>query len=238
MKFNLRLIALLIAMLMLLTSCESVLEPLFGLIPGLQTSTTETTTTTKWKPKPTTTKPTTTGKVEDDTPKFNRADVSTTKEELILQYTLTTEEVDAAMALLDSMVDASINAETVEEVDALYDEFEIAFYHIAQQMTLASIIYYCDMDDPASSERHKNTTDMFYDLQDKHMTSCRTMYLESKFSAELFEGWSEEELKQLEQGLEIPKISGMKKEEVIEAMLLEDKKLKEERETKEYDRNL
>ena len=210
MKFNLRLIALLIAMLMLLTSCESVLEPLWGLIPGLQTSTTETTTTTKWKPKPTTTKPTTTGKVEDDTPKFNRADVSTTKEELILQYTLTTEEVDAAMALLDSMVDASINAETIEEVDALYDEFEITFYHIAQQMTLASIIYYCDMDDPASSERYESTTDIFYDLQDKYMTSCRTMYLESKFSAELFEGWSEEELKQLEEY--DPALTDLKKE--------------------------
>lgn len=210
MKFNLRLIALLIAMLMLLTSCESVLEPLFGLIPGLQTSTTETTTTTKWKPKPTTTKPTTTGKVEDDTPKFNRADVSTTKEELILQYTLTTEEVDAAMALLDSMVDASINAETIEEVDALYDEFETSFYHISQQMTLASIIYYCDMDDSASSERHKNTTDMFYDLQDKYMTSCRTMYLESKYSAELFADWSEEELKQLEEY--DPALTDLKKE--------------------------
>jgi len=84
--------------------------------------TTTTTTTTKWKPKPTTTKSTTTGKLEDDEPKFNRADVSTTKEELIVQYTLTTEEVDAAMTLLDSMVDASINAETIEEVDALYDE--------------------------------------------------------------------------------------------------------------------
>lgn len=210
MKFNLRLIALLIAMLMLLTSCESVLEPLLGLIPGLQTSTTETTTTTKWKPKPTTTNPTTTGKVEDDTPKFNRADVSTTKEELILQYTLTTEEVDAAMALLDSMVDASINAETIEEVDALYDEFEITFYRIAQQMTLASIIYYCDMDDPESSERYESTTDIFYDLQDKYMVSCRTMYLESKFSAELFEGWSEEELKQLEEY--DPALTDLKKE--------------------------
>lgn len=198
MKFNLRLIALLIAMLMLLTSCESVIEPLLGLIPGLQTGTTETTTTTKWKPKPTTTT-TTTGKVEDDEPKFNRADVSTTKEELVAQYTLTKEEVDAAMALLDSMVDASINAETIEEVDVLYDEFETAFYHIAQQMTLASIIYYCDMSEEVASERHKNTTDMFYDLQDKYMTSCRTMYLESKFSAELFADWSEEELKELEE---------------------------------------
>ena len=144
MKFNVKLIALLIAMLMLLTSCESVLEPIFNLIPGMQT-TTETTTTTKRKPKPTTTTSTTT-KVEDDTPKFNRADVSSTKEELIEMYTLTKEEVEATMALLDAMVDASINAETIEEVDALYDQFETAFYHMAQQMTLASIIYYCDME--------------------------------------------------------------------------------------------
>jgi len=208
MKFNLRLIALLIAMLMLLTSCESVIEPLLGLIPGLQTTTT--TTTTKWKPKPTTTKSTTTGKLEDDEPKFNRADVSTTKEELIVQYTLTTEEVDAAMTLLDSMVDASINAETIEEVDALYDEFETAFYHIAQQMTLASIIYYCDMDDPEASDRYESTTDAFYDLQDKYMVSCRTMYLESIFSDELFADWSAEELRELEEY--DPALAELKKE--------------------------
>ena len=210
MKFNVKLIALLIAMLMLLTSCESVLEPIFNLIPGMQT-TTETTTTTKRKPKPTTTtSTTTTTKVEDDTPKFNRADVSSSKEELIEMYTLTKEEVEATMALLDAMVDASINAETIEEVDALYDQFETAFYHMAQQMTLASIIYYCDMDDAEASERHKSTTDMFYDLQDKYMTSCRSMYLESKFSAELFADWSEEELKQLEEY--DPAVTELKKE--------------------------
>lgn len=210
MKFNLRILALLIAMLMILTSCEATLGSILEMIPELGISnTTTTTTTTKWKPKPTTTT-STTAKVEDNTPKFNRADVSTTKEELIAQFTLTQEEIDATMALLDSMVDAALNSDSIEEVDALYESFEEKFYHLAQQMTLASIIYYCDMDDPEASERYESTTDMFYDLQDKYMVSCRTMYLESKFSAELFEGWSEEELKSLEEY--DPAVTELKKE--------------------------
>ena len=43
------------------------------------------------------------------------------------------------------------------------------------------------------------------------------------------------ELKAVAKTRGIKGLSGMKKEEVIEAMLLEDKKLKEERETKEYE---
>ncbi len=216
MKFNLRLLALLVAMLMVLTSCEATLVSLLELIPGFDITTTTTTTTTKWRPKPTTST-STTAKIEDDTPTFNRADVSTSKSEMLAKYTLTKDEVDAALALLDSMVDASINAETIDEVDALYEEFETAFYHIAQQMTVASIIYYCDMSDEEASERNKNTTDMFYDLQDKYMTSCRTMYLESKFSEELFADWTEEELRELEEY--DPAVAELKKE--IKALEME-----------------
>ena len=110
MKFNLRLIALLIAMLMLLTSCESVLEPLFGLIPGLQPSTTETTTTpssssTTKKPGSSTTK-----KPSMPTIEFDITDNSLSRGELLEMYTLTTEEVDAALALLDTMVETSKTA--------------------------------------------------------------------------------------------------------------------------------
>ena len=120
-----------------------------------------------------------------------------TKNEVLAMYTLTQEEVDAAMALLDTMVETSKTAETVEEIDVYYDQFEEAFYHIAQQMTIASIVYYCNMADESASERHLNTQEMFYDLQDKYMQSCRTMYLESPHAAELFEGWSEQEIQEM-----------------------------------------
>lgn len=197
MKFNLRLIALLIAMLMLLTSCESVLEPLLGLIPGLQTSTTETTTTpssssTTKKPGSSTTK-----KPSMPTIEFDVTDNSLSKDELLAMYTLTKEEVDAALALLDTMVETSKTASNVDEVNALYEEFETVFYHIVQQNTIATIIYYYAMTNQESIDRHLNTQDMVLDLQDKYNQSCRTMYLESPFSEELFSEWSADEIQSL-----------------------------------------
>ena len=202
MKFNVKLIALLLVMLMVLTSCESALAPFLeylpeGWVPTTSSSTEETSSATS-----------TTKKEEEE--KFVRGDHSLTKQELIEKYTLTTEEIDAAMALLDTMVETSKTAETVEEVDAVYDEFEAAFYHIAEQMTIATIIYYCNTSDEEASTRYRDTQDAFYDLQDKYMQSCRTMYLESPHSAELFEGWTEQEILEM---LEYdPTIIAVKKE--------------------------
>ena len=202
MKFNVKLIALLLVMLMVLTSCESALAPFLeylpeGWVPTTSSSTEETSSATS-----------TTKKEEEE--KFVRGDHSLTKQELIEKYTLTTEEIDAAMALLDTMVETSKTAETVEEVDAVYDEFEAAFYHIAEQMTIATLIYYCNTSDEEASTRYRDTQDAFYDLQDKYMQSCRTMYLESPHSAELFEGWTEQEILEM---LEYdPTIIAVKKE--------------------------
>ena len=197
MKFNLRLIALLIAMLMLLTSCESVLEPLFGLIPGLQTSTTETTTTTPSSSSTTKKPDSTTKKPSMPSIEFDVTDNSLSKDELLAMYTLTKEEVDAALALLDTMVETSKTASNVDEVYVLYEEFENVFYHIIQQNTVARIIYYYNMTDQESIERHLSTQEMTYSVQDKYNQSCRTMYLESPLSEEFFSDWSEEEIQSL-----------------------------------------
>lgn len=207
MKFNLKLIALLLVMLMVLTSCESALAPFLEYLPeGWGPTTTTTTTTTTTKKKTTTS---TTAK-ENEEPEWLVSDHSVTRKELLSMYTLTTEEVDAAMALLDTMVETSKTAETVEEVDAVYDEFEAAFYHIAEQMTISTLIYYCNTSDEEASTRYRDTQDAFYDLQDKYMQSCRTMYLESPHSAELFEGWTEQEILEM---LEYdPTIIAVKKE--------------------------
>lgn len=193
MKLKMKLLALLLVVAIALSSCSSTIDSILQMIPGL--GTTASTTTTEPTPT-TTTKPLPDHFVlpEDD---FDRAQYSTSRKELLEMYTLTKEEVDAAMANLDTMVEVSKTAATVDEIDAIYDEFETAFYHIAQQMTIASLIYYCNMSDETAKERHLNTTEMFYDLQDKYNQSCRTMYLESPHSAELFADWSEEEIQSL-----------------------------------------
>ncbi len=190
MNFKLRLLALLLTVMIFLSSCSVTWEGLLDLIPGLggeQTTVTTSTTTT------TTTVP---NNLLDEN-NFDRKANSMTKKEILAWYTLTPEEVDAAMALLDTMVETSKTAATVDEIDVIYEEFEDAFYHIAQQMTIASLVYYCDMSDETASKRHLDTTDMFYDLQDKYMQSCRTMYLESPHAEELFADWTEEEIREM-----------------------------------------
>ena len=202
MNFKLKLLALLLVVMMMFTSCSVSLEAVKEFIPGLGGQTTQ---TTKAPIKKTTTT-TTTGKVEPEAPKWTREDHSTTRNELLAQYTLTTEEVEATKALLDQMVagampdpegDPNVAVMTSEEWDALYEQFEDAFYHIAQQMTIATIIYYCNMSDEAANERYLGTRDMFYEIQDKYNESLRELYLNSPMRDELFDGWSEQEIQDM-----------------------------------------
>lgn len=201
MNFKLRLVALLLVLIMCLSSCD-----IFGFINGSDTTTDPTTVTTTETPttKPTTKKSTTsTSKTTKVTqPKlpvndFDPSSNSTSKSQLEARYTLTQEEVEATKALLANMLEMSKSAENIDAIDVLFDEFETSFYHIVQQSTIATIIYYCDMIDEVASERYLNSREMVYDLQDAYNQTLRTIYLESPVRDELFEGWSEEEIQSL-----------------------------------------
>lgn len=203
MNFKLRLLALLLLVMIALSSCS--LESVMNLIPGMggDTEDTTTTTTTTTTTEPTTT---TTGAPTLDELEFSRANYSTNKAELLEQFTATPEEFESVMALLDSMLEGALpdpdgdqttGKITIDEVNAIYDEFEIAFYHLAEQRTIATIIYYCDMSDEEASTRYLDTQDAFLDLNDKYNVVCREIYLNSPYSAELFEGWTEEEIQSL-----------------------------------------
>lgn len=203
MNFKFKLIALLLTVMMFLSSCSVTLDSILNAIPGLRTEQTTTTTTTTTTKRKTTT---TTTKKKDDTVIFNRSENSVTPNELLERYTLTQEEVEAALALIDQMVeggmpdpegDPNVAVMTMEEWDAVYTQFEEAFYYIAQQMTIASIIYYCDMTNEASSERHLSTQEQFYDIQDAYNIALRELYLGSPMKDQLFEGWSDEDIREM-----------------------------------------
>ncbi len=221
MNFKLRLLALLLLVMMVFTSCS--IDTIMQYLPG-RTTTTEATTKAPIKTKPTTT--TTTQVVKPDEPKWSVEDHSLTRKDLVAKYTLTTEEVEAAKALLDQMVtgampdpegDPNVAVMTMEEWDVLYEQFEDAFYHIAEQMTIATIIYYCNTADETANERYLGTREMFYDLQDKYNESLRELYLSSPMKDELFEGWTEQEINDM---LEYdPTIMEVKKE--IDALEVE-----------------
>ena len=200
MNFKLRIVALLLLVMVVFTSCS-----LEGFISGFGTDT-ETTESTKWKPKQTTATTTTTGTTTPEDPEFSRDDVSTSKLELLERFTATPEEFAAVMDLLDRWLagalpteggDPTVGSLTIEEVDAMYQEFEIAFYHLAEQRTLATIIYYYNTSDEEASKRYLDTQDAFLDVNDKYNTVLREMYLNSPYSAELFADWTEEEIQSL-----------------------------------------
>jgi hypothetical protein len=206
---------------MCLTSCELSLEAIKNMIPGMQTTTVSTTTTTKRSKKTTTKKSSTTTEKKEEEPKWEASEHSITKKDLLERYTLTQEEVDNALALIDQMLEISMTAESVEQFEAefesVYEAFDESFTYIVQQFTIARIIYYCNMKDEEAAERNLNTQDMAYAVQDKYQETCRTMYLESPYSEELFADWSEESIQEL---LDFdPKTSELIKE--VEALQVE-----------------
>lgn len=223
MNFKLRLLALLLTVMIFLSSCSVSIESLMQMIPGFGGDTETTQPTVAETTKKKTTKKTTTKPIDTE-PKWDVSDHSMTKNEVLALYTLTQEEVDAALALLDTMVARSMeDGVTVEDIDVIYDEFETAFYHIAQQRTLASIVYYCNMSDETASERHLNTQEMLLDVQDKYTESCRDIYLNSPIGKELFADWSPEEIQEL---LDFdPTTTQLKKE--VEELQVEFNKLSE-----------
>ena len=193
MNFKIRLLALLLVIMMCLTSCD-ILGGIFT--PEETTTTTSTTATTA------TTKP------SPEIPTFNRKKSSTTTAQLAARYTLTEEEYAAICALVDQMVegalpdpdgDSTVGKFTLDEVNAIYEEYEEKYYYLAEQYVISMIIYYAKMEDEEASTRYNNTMEMLLDLETAYTEGLKTIYKNSPYSAELFKDWTEEELAELEE---------------------------------------
>ena len=210
MNFKLKLLALLLVVMMMFTSCAVSIDTIMQYIPGFGGETTEAATTTDAPvvDDPVVDDPGVEQPVKNliDIDSFKRADYSKPRSELLAMYTLNQEKADETMALLDQLVagalpapdgDPNETAISSEEWDAIYYQFEDRFYYMAQQMTVATIIYYCNTADEEASQRHLDSQEMFYDLQDKYYESLRELYLYSPARDEIFEGWSEQEIQEI-----------------------------------------
>ena len=126
---------------------------------------------------------------------FDRDAHSVTPDELLSWYTATPEEFAAAMELVNQMKEAGMT--DLDLFDSVYDAFETAFYHLAEQSTIANIIYYCDMSNEEAQERKLNTVEMFSELQDAYNIACQYLLVNSPYTEQLFADWSEESKQQL-----------------------------------------
>lgn len=126
---------------------------------------------------------------------FDRQANSTSPAELLSWYTATPEEFELAKALIDRMKEAGMN--DINSFDAIYEEFETVFYHLAEQMTIANILYYCDMTDEEAKTRDLDTKEMFREVQNAYNIALQHLLENSSYKDELFEGWTEEEKRAL-----------------------------------------
>ena len=187
MKNFTKLLALLLALVIMLASCG---------VPGANETTGTESEVTTTETTANTTEETTEGETEEETTPY-RDTISRTREELEAMLNLKDEDFDNTLAKLDEFEALAIVSSDLEAVDALYDEVEDMLYHISTQISIASVIYYINMKDQEASDRYLGAYEKYGDLYNEYIDACKNAYNNSPIRDELFADWSEEDIKQL-----------------------------------------
>lgn len=186
MKNITKLLALLLAFLMLLTSCD---------LAGSQETESSTETVTE-APSQLESKSETETEAEPEEERY-RDTISRTRKEVESMITLKDGEFEKAEAKLKEFESLAIVSTDYEAVDALYAEFEDMFYYLDTQISLANIVYDLNHKNTEASSRYLDNYELFGDLYNEYMFTCRNVYEKSPIRDELFADWTEEEIKML-----------------------------------------
>lgn len=186
MKSTIKILALLLALLMLFTSCD---------LAGTQETESSTETVTE-APSQLESKSETETEAEPEEERY-RDTISRTRKEVESMITLKDGEFEKAEAKLKEFESLAIVSTDYEAVDALYAEFEDMFYYLDTQISLANIVYDLNHKNTEASSRYLDNYELFGDLYNEYMFTCRNVYEKSPIRDELFADWTEEEIKML-----------------------------------------
>lgn len=198
MKYTAKILALLLAILMLFASCD-----VLGV--SNETEGTNEVTTGTFTESPTESETFTDDTEESESEEVTeeetldpyRASISRSREEIESMITLADGEFDAAREKLKEFESMGLVSEDYEAVDAVYLEFEDMFYYLDTQISLANIVYDLDRSNKDASSRYLDNYELFGDLYTEYMITCRKLYLESPISEQLFADWTEDDIKYL-----------------------------------------
>ncbi|MBR7099440.1 MAG: hypothetical protein IKC59_08495 [Clostridia bacterium] len=116
-----------------------------------------------------------------------------------LEYSLTSEDVDAFYALLAQCEQAYLSETTTqEELDSLDDRFTDAYYHIVTQSQLAYIRFCMATKDSEASDDYLFASKASADAYDAYMQMCKRIdESDSPWRETFFSDWSDSELEQM-----------------------------------------
>ena len=186
MTSTIKILALLLALLMLFTSCD---------FAGANETESSTETVTE-APSQLESKSETETEAEPEEERY-RDTISRTRKEVESMITLKDGEFEKAEAKLKEFESLAIVSTDYEAVDALYAEFEDMFYYLDTQISLANIVYDLNHKNTEASSRYLDNYELFGDLYNEYMFTCRNVYEKSPIRDELFADWTEEEIKML-----------------------------------------
>lgn len=126
-----------------------------------------------------------------------RAGISRSRAELEEMLTLQDEEFADANEKLKAFEELALVSSDYEAVDALYMEFEDLFYHIDTQISIASVIYNLNTTDEEASSKYLDSYDLYGDLYNAYVESCKNVYNNTPIRDELFADWTEEDIEEL-----------------------------------------
>lgn len=190
MKSTIKILALLLALLMLFTSCDFAgANETEGTTVAVTDNVTETPTSNESETQP---------EEEPEDPKaLFRESISRSRKELEAMITIEESDWTEAEAKLKEFESMAIASTDYEAVDAIYLEFEDMFYHLDTQISLANIVYDLNRKSTEASSRYLDNYEKFGDLYNEYMFACRNVYLESPIRDQLFEDWTEDEIQML-----------------------------------------
>ena len=190
MSLKLRLLALLLAIMMILCAFDMP----FGQVESTETESESVITTEKETEAKTEAPKETETETEEST---YRQSISRSREEIESMLTISDEDFTEAESLLVYFEEIALECTDVDAINEVYEGFEEKYDYISTQVSVASIIYYLDMSDEAAYDRYYGSYDKYGDMYNSYMAHCKKVYEESPVRDELFADWTPEEIKML-----------------------------------------
>lgn len=115
-----------------------------------------------------------------------------------LVYEMTDEDVTEFYNLLKQCKEAALGGQDGDAVMALSDKIDDQYYYMNAQLSIATVLYYTDLNDTAASELYLTCTDTLTEAYDAYMEMVKELY-DSEFPAkeQFFSEWTEQDIAML-----------------------------------------
>lgn len=112
-----------------------------------------------------------------------------------LTYEMTQADIDKFYELLDDCKKAALEGQSGDAVMEISDAIDDHYAYMDSQMSIATVLYYCDLTDEEASQLYLDCTENVSNAYDAYMEMAKELYA-ADFAAKerFFEEWTEEDL--------------------------------------------